>query len=1192
MKKTITQHSSKRNFFRFMFIMAFINMSFSSFAATVYLKNAHDGTWETISNWVTTSGGSIAYGQLPQSGDYVIIPATVTNPSLSVNSAVTIEKLQVKTLTLTINSGASLSVTQNETSSPTVAIATGSIVNNGTFSVTSGASTAAHYLIQLDPDGSTVTNSSFTNNGTLNVNNTALVGAVNTTINATAFSFNQTTAGTTPTFTFNASGTVNLSLKPFTASSGSVAGFQPRLFNIVGGANAKLDGNFSFGSSGSPLQFTRDIDNGSSTSVLTIPSGANFTFYNESNSSSGQISLYIGKIINQGTLTFNAPTATGQFQGFFGLGALDNSGTINFTGKWLNKAIYFGNNGGQTYTLNNSGTINVNSTGAVSSISAYVGATGGTYAAPGGTNSIFQLTNSGTMNLYAASNALAINIGNNHADSWFKNTATGVLNVNGPIASGFAQSVNDNGSPTKLYKESPASTSMKFYNAGIVTFDESSNTANATKLLKNADGGTTDTKGNYAIINFVNALDGTGGTVKGRGVFLEGSFIFANSALGTLSPGYGTTSFNYGGSSATSTQVGTANIGQFDFQGANVALTGNVNMDINGATAATTGYDQIINSTASGLLNVLGVGLTVANGGGYTPAVGTSFDLFKATGSGGTRTNNFTSTSFPSANWSADYATATTAKTSYNIASQSIAGTSLDATGITDNDLANTNLTVSSGEFVANATKTIRSITLAPGAKLTLSSGTLTATNGVTLESDATGTATILGSAGLSGTVTAKQYLGSARNWYVSSPVSSAAAPSTNMDFYYEYVEAGNNNPSGQPGSSTVYWKGLNTGTTMEVGKGYIAKTNAGATVQFSGTPNNGDIETGFNLTRDDAKGKGFNLVGNPYPSYIDWVDVAAANPNLDNTYYYRTKNTNSTNTYTFVTWNGAGSSYVVSNGSLPVNTAITRYIPPTQAFWVRVKTGTSATKMYFNNVMREHRDDNNNLMKAPKQDTRTSLRLQLHNGTDSDELLIYQDAGASNDFDSYDSPKMMNNSTTIPDFYCKIGSERLVINGLNEITNNMELPLGFSLNAAATLNFRVGEMSNFAEGTKVYLLDKTDSKQTELQPETEYSFSTSTATLNNENRFSLLFRVPGVNTGNVNTEKGRNTIFVNANNQITIIGAEKATYSIYNAVGQMVSNGRTTTVRTIVNTIRQAGVYVVKLTENGTELSTRVVIK
>jgi hypothetical protein len=56
-------------------------------------------------------------------------------------------------------------------------------------------------------------------------------------------------------------------------------------------------------------------------------------------------------------------------------------------------------------------------------------------------------------------------------------------------------------------------------------------------------------------------------------------------------------------------------------------------------------------------------------------------------------------------------------------------------------------------------------------------------------------------------TVTAQQYLGSARNWYVSSPVSSATAPATNVDYYYEYVEAGDNNPAGQPGSSTVTGK-------------------------------------------------------------------------------------------------------------------------------------------------------------------------------------------------------------------------------------------------------------------------------------------------------------------------------------------------------------------------------------------------
>jgi len=504
-----------------------------------------------------------------------------------------------------------------------------------------------------------------------------------------------------------------------------------------------------------------------------------------------------------------------------------------------------------------------------------------------------------------------------------------------------------------------------------------------------------------------------------------------------------------------------------------------------------------------------------------------------------------------------------------------ISGGSITDVELTDSDLANSNLRVNSGELAIDASKTIKSIVVAPGAKLAINSGmSLTATAGITLESDATGTATLLNSGTYTGTVTAQQYLGSARNWYVSSPVSSASAPATSVDYYYEYVEAGDNNPAGQPGSSTVYWKGLANGSPMTVGKGYIAKANAGTTISFSGTPNNGSITTVFDLTRNESAGKGFNLAGNPYPSYIDWTDVAAANPNLENTYYYRTKNT--LDGYTFVTYNGAGSgSYVVGNGT--ANTTITRFIPPTQAFWVRVKSGTSATKMYFNNDMREHRDDNDNLMKAPRQDTRPSVRLQLHNGTQSDELLIYQDAGASNEYDSYDSPKMMNNSTSVPDLYSIAGDEQVVINGLNTITENMEIPLGFSLKSAAALTIKATELNNLPEGMNVYLLDKSANTQTQLTTETEYSFTTTEATTNNESRFSLVFKSPGFTTSADASEFSQQTVFVNAHNELVIIAPDNSSYVIYTMVGELVKAGKVTENAIRINSVSK-GVYLVKV--------------
>ncbi len=496
--------------------------------------------------------------------------------------------------------------------------------------------------------------------------------------------------------------------------------------------------------------------------------------------------------------------------------------------------------------------------------------------------------------------------------------------------------------------------------------------------------------------------------------------------------------------------------------------------------------------------------------------------------------------------------------------------------------------TVASGvtETISQPT-TLASLTVAAGGKLTINSGIAASIGTLTLESDASGTATMLNSGTFTGTVNAKQYLGSARNWYVSSPVEVTNSPANNITRYYEYVEAGNNEEVGITGS-TAYWKGLSTGTSMTVGKGYIAQSSAETTVQFSGTPNNGPITTNFNLTRNDAKGKGFNLVGNPYPSYIDWSLVAGANLNLMSTAWFKTKKTAEFGGgYTFASVNVTtpSSPEIVSNNA---NTTVTKYIPPTQAFWVRVNSGTASTSMNFTNAMREHRLDNGDLMKAPKMSTRSRLRIQLANGIEADETLIYFDNVASNDFNEYDSPKMMNNSSATPDLYTKAGIERLVINGLNAIADNMELPLGFSLNAAASLKLKATEMSNFPVGTRIYLLDKVDNVQTELLPETTYSFSTKAATINNESRFSLIFRTQSTTTGVENAAKVDAQVYVNAANQIAIIAPEKSNYAIYNAVGQLIENGILNYKLYTTNYKLTTGVYVVKVNNQ----TARVIIK
>ncbi len=504
--------------------------------------------------------------------------------------------------------------------------------------------------------------------------------------------------------------------------------------------------------------------------------------------------------------------------------------------------------------------------------------------------------------------------------------------------------------------------------------------------------------------------------------------------------------------------------------------------------------------------------------------------------------------------------------------------------------------------LIVDNNATLAGITVEAGGKLTLSAGTLSVNNGITLESDATGTATIVGNATYTGELTAKQYLGSARNWYISSPVQGANSPANNILSYYEYVEAGNNdypkdgNNIADNYGETNYWKYWMNGHNMSVGKGYIARANTETTVQFVGVPNFGDITTDFDLTRNVSKGKGFNLAGNPYPSYLDWNEVANANPNLSKTFYFRSKNTNSNSQYLFVSFNGLLNTYVSSNGA--ANTTITRFIPPTQAFWVRVNEGISTTKMHFNNNMRAHRDNSNNLLKLPQQNSRTSLRLHLKNNEYSDEALICTDLNAFNSFDVYDSPKMMNNSKTIPDIYCKVDTERLVINAMNTIPDNTELVLGFGLNSAAKLQLRVAEMNNFPYGAKVYLLDKVKNYQIELSHELHYDFDISDANINNESRFSLLFKMPDFSTLSYTDINENVNVFVNNLNQIVINSNLDAKCLIFNIYGRLVNSEYVKSNRQLIvsestfETSLNSGIYLVKVISDGFASCHKVIVR
>ena len=69
--------------------------------------------------------------------------------------------------------------------------------------------------------------------------------------------------------------------------------------------------------------------------------------------------------------------------------------------------------------------------------------------------------------------------------------------------------------------------------------------------------------------------------------------------------------------------------------------------------------------------------------------------------------------------------------------------------------------------------------------------------------------------------------------------------------------------------------------------------------------------------------------------------------------------------------------------------------------------------------------------------------------------------------------------------------------------------------------------------------------------------------------------------------------VFVNRANQIIIVAPEKSNYAIYNAMGQKLTEGRTTNNHTVVGMKSNAGgLYIVKVSENDKEFTAKVILK
>ncbi len=517
---------------------------------------------------------------------------------------------------------------------------------------------------------------------------------------------------------------------------------------------------------------------------------------------------------------------------------------------------------------------------------------------------------------------------------------------------------------------------------------------------------------------------------------------------------------------------------------------------------------------------------------------------------------------------------------SFSSASHTCISGNVSAADLSNLTSSSTIIIPAAAKLTVNANTTVKAINAAPGAQLTLSAGyTLTADN-IKLESDATGTATYVDENStaslISGTV--QQHLTHGRNWYVSAPVSGATASALSTATSVVYY----NEPTAQ-------WLSAATTDGLSVLQGYIsAATGSDAAISFSGILNNG--EKTAQLTRTNALEKsGFNLVGNPYPSYLNWELVYAASTNLKSTIWFRTQTNDATPAYVFDTYNALNQVGTNNNKAMAVN----KYIPPTQGFWVRVNDGYTTGELLTNNSMRSHADAATNMLKANSSVNSKAniIRLVISDGIYSDETIITTHAKASNGYDEYDSQKMFNPDNTVPEIYTINQDEKLVINGLNNIEQELSIPLGFVAGKNSTYSIQASELSGF-DGYTIYIKDKTLNITSEISGNQTYTFNSEAGDISN--RFDILFKSGSATTGLGDDMETADLIEVTANNnglKITNNGNMQANIRIINSNGSYVYSNSVNPGISNINTSLNSGIYIIEINYNANKSWKKIIL-
>lgn len=514
---------------------------------------------------------------------------------------------------------------------------------------------------------------------------------------------------------------------------------------------------------------------------------------------------------------------------------------------------------------------------------------------------------------------------------------------------------------------------------------------------------------------------------------------------------------------------------------------------------------------------------------------------------------------------------------------------------------SSTDVTISSGQTIEVGSSTnavANSITIESGGSLTVAknsdltlTGDFTNNGTVTLNSDSDEFASIIVGGSSTGDIVYNRYVntqGSGEWDLIGAPVDGLSIDSFVTTNSSPLAASGSTYAVGVYDNSDGSWTNYTTSTVgaagnFDIGKGYQMATASGATMAFTGTIATTD-QTQSIINNAGSGGSRWNLVANPYPSYLNANTSADASNNflsvnsgvIDNSYL------------AVYGYNADGTGYTIYN-----NTSSATYIAPGQAFFVAAASPSSAS-LSFTEAMQTTTGGDDFI--ALSVNTSSTFYLKLYEDQDFiADTRFYFDSNLTLGLDPGYDAGSHSQSTAIgsrlveEDQGITMGINAMGIDSLEEAT----IPL--VINRAAGVAFRVSlEGATIPHGTKVYLEDTQQATFTDLRAG-DFTLNPQSE-LSGMGRFylrlgSIALSVDELEDSDISIYKQK------AEKHITIEGLSnvtKASVKLYNLLGQellsqdLEANISTQNISTDGIT---TGVYIVKLSLNGKKITKKVIV-